>query len=159
MPKETKKPHSNPIKINVDEIDLESMKARTTDIPSLLRYAHTIGGFSVVPTEEGQIRSSAVSAMEDQTQMQLDQIFDQMKLLAEQANKIKSRADISYQIYNAKMSFKPLIGKTYFLYAKKEQRLLSILSPVDWGDQMPFDEFISEVKLLSDHTWKIIEQE
>ncbi len=144
-----------PKEINVDEIDMDLMKERTTDIPSILRYAHTVGGFSVVPTEEGHIKSNAVAAMEDQTQMQLDQIFTQMQLLAEQANTIKERADISYQIYNAKMNFKPLIGKTYFLYAKKAERVLSIVSPEEWGKKIPFDEFVAKVTLLSDHTWKV----
>jgi hypothetical protein len=146
-----------PIEIDVDKIDMEGMKQRTTDIPSLLRYAHTVGGFTVVPSEEGQIRSNAVAAMEDQTQVQLDQIFEQMKLLAEQANKIKARADISYQIYNAKMNFKPLINKTYYLYAKNEQRILTMVSPEEWGEKIPYDKFIAEVKLLSDHTWKVID--
>lgn len=144
-----------PKEINVDEIDMDLMKERTTDIPSILRYAHTVGGFSVVPTEEGHIKSNAVAAMEDQTQMQLDQIFTQMQLLAEQANNIKDRADISYQIYNAKMNFKPLVGKTYFLYAKKAERVLSIVSPAEWGEKIPFDEFVAKVTLLSDHTWKV----
>ena len=35
------------------------------------------------------IKSKAISAMEHQTDMQLDQIKQQMSLLAEQANKIK----------------------------------------------------------------------
>ena len=87
--------------------------------------------------------------------MQLDQIFTQMQLLAEQANTIKERADISYQIYNAKMNFKPLVGKTYFLYAKKAERVLSIVSPEEWGKKIPFDEFVAKVTLLSDHTWKV----
>ena len=153
------KKENKPKEIDVKNIDMDLMKERTTDIPSILKYAHSVGGFSVVPTEEGQIRSNAVAAMEDQTQMQLDQIFEQMKLLAEQANKIKERADISYQIYNAKMNFKPLVGKTYFLYRKKEERILSIIAPSEWGKSIPFDEFIAQVKLLSDHTWKVIEDE
>ena len=151
----SKNKKNDPKEIDVEKIDMDLMKERTTDIPSLLKYAHSVGGFSVVPTEEGQIKSSAVAAMEDQTQMQLDQIFEQMKLLADQANKIKDRADISYQIYNAKMSFKPLIGKSYFLYRKKESRVLSMIGPDEWGKSIPFDEFIAKVTLLSDQTWKI----
>ena len=151
----TKKDTNKPKEVDVDQVDMDLLKERTTDIPSLLRYAHNVGGFAIVPTEEGHIKSSAVSAMEDQTQMQLDQIFEQMKLLAEQANKIKDRADISYQIYTAKMSFKPLIGKSYFLYVKKEQRILSMIGPTEWGKSIPFDEFVGKVTLLSDHTWKV----
>ncbi len=151
----SKNKKNEPKEIDVEKIDMDLMKERTTDIPSILKYAHSVGGFSVVPTEEGQIKSSAVAAMEDQTQMQLDQIFEQMKLLADQANKIKERADISYQIYSAKISFKPLIGKTYFLYKKNDSRILSMIGPEEWGKSIPFDEFIAKVTLLSDHTWKV----
>jgi len=31
-----------------------------------------------------------------------------------------------------------------------------MVGPEEWGDNPPY-EFISEVKLLSDHTWEIIE--
>lgn len=154
---EYKKGSTEPIEVDVDKVDMERLKERTADIPSILKYAHSVGGFAIAPTEEGHIKSNAVSAMEDQTQMQLDQIFDQMKLLAEQANKVKERAEVSYQIYNAKMSFKPLVGKSYFLYTKKGDRVLSIVSPEEWGKSMPFDEFIAKVKLLADHTWKVEE--
>lgn len=157
MPNETKRPSKTPVEINVGHIDMDRMKERTTDLPGLLEYAHSIGGFSVVPSSEGQMKTTALAAMEDQTQIQMDQIFEQMKLLAEQANKIKERADISYQIYNAKMSFKPVIGKEYFLYRRESKKILSMLSPDDWGDKTPFDEFIARVKLLGDHTWKVLD--
>lgn len=150
------KKDSKPKKINVDHIDMERMKERTTDIPSIIEYAHSVGGFSIAPTKEGMIKSSALSAMEDQTQMQMDQIFKQMQLLADQANEIKSRAEISYKIYNAKMSFKPIVGKSYYLYEKAGSHILSIVSPEEWGDSLPYDSYISHVQLLADHTWKII---
>ena len=151
MKKETPKP------IDVDSIDLDKLKEKTADLPSLLEYAHSVGGFSVVPTDEEAIKSSARMAMAEQTQMQLDQIFEQMSLLASQARELKKRADVSTQIYDAHMSFKPLVGKTYYLYEKNDgTRSLSIVSPEEWGEKLPFKNFIAEVKLLADHTWKVI---
>lgn len=146
---------TKPKPVNVDEIDLDRMKLSTTDAPSILEYAHTLGGFSIQPTEEGVIKSNALSAMEQQTQMQMDQIYEQMQLLAEQAKKVQDRAQKSYKIYNAKMNFKPIVGKTYYLYEKNTQQILTILSPEEWGDKMPYDEFICRATLLSDHTWEI----
>ena len=61
-----------------------------TDQPGTLTYGHHRGSFPVIPTKEGVIKSKALSAMEHQTDMQLDQIKQQMSLLAEQANKIKN---------------------------------------------------------------------
>lgn len=146
--------------IDVDAIDLEVMKLKTTDIPGLLEYAHNVGGFSVIPTEKGMIKGRAMNAMHEQTQRQMDQIYEQMKLLAKQVNDIKDRADVSHLIYDAEMSFQPLIGETYYLYQKEDgKQTLSLVSPSEWGKNMPFEKFIAEVKLLSDHTWDVIKEE
>lgn len=141
--------------IDVDKIDLDRMKERTTDIPGLLEYAHTIGSFSIAPTQEGLIKGNALKAMEGQTQMQMDQIYEQMKLLADQAKKIQERAIISKQIYQAKISFKPDIGHTYYLYEKENnEKLLSMITPKEWTN-CPYT-FIASVTLLPDHTWDVV---
>ena len=46
--------------------------------------------FSCNSTKQGTIKTKAISAMEHQTDMQLDQIKQQMSLLAQQANAIKN---------------------------------------------------------------------
>ena len=146
-----------PKPIDVDSIDLEKMKEKTADLPGLLEYAHSIGGFSIQPTKQGVIKGKAMQAMQEQTQMQLDQIFEQMSLLAKQARDLKNRADVSAQIYEASINFQPVIGNHYFLYEKKDgMKMLSLVSPEEWGENMPFKEFISEVKLLADHTWQVV---
>lgn len=149
--------NKKPQEIDVDQIDMKRMKDRTTDLPALLQYAHSIGGFSIVPTEQGVIKGQSMMAMKEQTEMHMGQIYDQMQLLAEQANKLKRRAEISFEIYDANMGFKPLIGQTYYLYQKEGSKLLSIVSPKEWGKNMPFEKFLAEVRLLADHTWDIIE--
>ena len=149
---------SKPKEINVDEIDLDLMKERTTDLPGLIEFAHTIGGFSVVPNEQGEIKGNAMIAMKEQTEMHMSQIYEQMQLLAKQAAKLKRRAEVSFEIYDADMRFKPVMGKIYFLYEKKDnKKILSMVSPKEWGNSMPFEKFLAEVKLLADHTWEIIE--
>lgn len=146
-----------PKEINVDEIDMDLMKERTTDLPGLIEYAHNIGGFSIVPTQEGSIKSSAIEAMKGQTDLQMKQIYEQMKLLADQAAKLQERAKISLDIYQAKMRFKPVIGKEYYLYLnKKDEHVLSMVKPDEWGETMPFKEYIATVKLMADHTWEVV---
>lgn len=131
--------------------------SKVTQNPSTLPYAHNVGGFVIRPTKEGVIRSKAVTAMEEQTDMQLEQIRKQIELLAQQANEIQKRRDISYQIYQAKMSFVPVIGNTYYLYEKEEEQfVLSMISPNEWGAKLPFKQFIANVKLLGDHTWNVL---
>lgn len=149
---------NKPKPIDVSKIDLELMKLKVTDMPSLLEYAHTVGGFAIVPTNEGQIKSHAREAMKEQTEEQLNMIFEQMKTLAKQVQDIKKRVHISDIIYNVKMSFQPVIGKRYFLYEQEDgEKYLSLISPTEWGDKMQGQTYLAEVRLNADHTWKIIE--
>ncbi|MBC7712455.1 MAG: DUF2452 domain-containing protein [Rhizobacter sp.] len=132
------------------------MKLKVTDMPSLLEYAHTVGGFAIVPTNEGQIKSHARDAMKEQTEEQLHLIFEQMKTLARQVQDIKKRVHISDLIYNSKISFTPVIGKNYYLYESTESnRYLSLISPKEWGSDFT-DVYLAEVRLNADHTWKVI---
>jgi hypothetical protein len=122
---------------------------------SVLPYAASVSGALIKPTEEGVIKHKALTAMEEQTNMQLDQIRKQIELLALQAQEIQKRKDLSLMIYNAKLSFKPNIGQTYFLYEKNDESYtLSLVSPKEWGGAGPFKRFVAKVQLLADHTWK-----
>lgn len=148
-----------PKEVDVENIDLELMKTKTADLPGLLEYAHSIGGFAIVPTEQGVIKGHAMNAMKEQTEMHMGQIYEQMQVLAKQAQKLKKRAEISIEIYKAEMRFQPVIGKNYYLYEKKdESKMLSMISPEEWGKSSPYT-FITKVKLLSDHTWDILDSD
>ena len=121
---------------------------------SVLPYSASVAGALIKPNEEGMIKHKALTAMEEQTNMQLDQIRKQIELLALQAQEIQKRKELSLMIYNAKLSFKPNIGQTYYLYEKKDgDHLLSLVSPKEWGSAGPFKKFVATVKLLADHTW------
>lgn len=133
-------------------------KDKITENPSTLPYAHTVGGAVIKPTKEGVIRSRALTAMEEQTDMQLSQIKEQIDLLARQAQEIQDRKELAAQIYSAKMGFKPEINHVYHLYVNAEDNyVLSMIGPKEW--QKPkFQEFIHSVKLLADHTWQIVDE-
>ncbi|HMO60824.1 MAG TPA: DUF2452 domain-containing protein [Ferruginibacter sp.] len=122
---------------------------------SVLPYSASVSGAIVKPTEEGVIRHKALTAMEEQTNMQLEQIRKQIELLAIQAQEIQMRKELSMLIYNAKLSFVPVIGTTYYLYEKKDNsHILSLISPKEYGNTAgPYKKFIAGVKLLADHTW------
>lgn len=138
--------------------ELERLRDKITTTPSTLEYAHHVGSALIKPEDKGKIRGQAVMAMHEQSQMQLEKIYDQVKLLVKQAEEVRHRVNISEQIYEAEMKFKPLVGHAYHLYKKENgQEVLSVISPKEWGSSMPFEEHIASVKLLSDHTWKIEE--
>ncbi|HEV7782153.1 MAG TPA: DUF2452 domain-containing protein [Chitinophagaceae bacterium] len=122
---------------------------------SVLPYSASVSGAVIKANEEGVIKHKALTAMEEQTNMQLDQIRKQIELLALQAHEIQKRKELSLMIYSAKLSFKPNIGQTYYLYEKHDDScMLSLISPKEWGKSGPFKKFVSAVLLLADHTWK-----
>ncbi len=146
---------AKPKSIDVDKIDLDLLKKHTTDLPGLLEYAHSVGGFAIAPTEKGAIKATAFKAMEQQTNMQLDMVYEQMKVLAKQVQEIKTRVEVSSLIYQADMNFEPVIGQFYYLYEKGEHSyILSMISPEEWGHKVP-GVFQSKVQLLADRTWKV----
>jgi hypothetical protein len=103
------------------------------------------------------VKANALSAMNQQTELQLDQIREQIRLLAEQVERIEKRKQVSMLIYGAEMGFDPIIGHDYHLYRKKDGRLvLSMVKPTEWGRSMPY-EHVASVRLLSDHTWDVKE--
>jgi hypothetical protein len=121
---------------------------------SVLPYSTSVSGAVIKPTEEGVIRHKALTAMEEQTNMQLSQIRQQIELLALQAQEIQKRKELSVLIYSAKLSFTPVIGQVYYLYQKKDDSyLLSMVSPKEWGTSGPFKKAVASVKLMADHTW------
>lgn len=121
---------------------------------SVLPYSASVSGAVIRHNEEGLIKHKALTAMEEQTNMQLEQIRKQIELLALQAQEIQKRKELSMMIYEAKLTFKPNIGQLYYLYEKKDgNHMLSLIAPKEWGGAGPFKRFVAAVKLLADHTW------
>lgn len=144
-------------KVDIEQVDMDRMADMVTENPGLIHFPHTVGGAMIKPEDKGKIKGRAVAAMHEQTEMQVQQIYEQMKLLADQANAIKMRVEVSERIYGAKMSFEPLIGKIYYLYEREDgSDLLSLIAPEEWGRSKSFSKFTAEVKLLADHTWEIL---
>ncbi len=132
---------------------------KITETPNTLEYPHHAGSALVKPEDRGKLKGKALSAMEHQTDMQLQQIYEQMQLLADQAKKLNQRKEVSELIYEAEMRFEPLINHIYHLYKKDNGvHLLSLIAPHQWGRSATF-EFIATVRLLADHTWDVLEGE
>jgi hypothetical protein len=131
-------------------------KDKVAENPGLLPYAHTVGSAVIRPEDKGKIKSRALTAMRQQTERQMSQLYKQMQLIAEQANEIKKRVKISEKIYSSEIGFEPIVGETYYLYEKEEDRnVLSMIGPDEWGSKLPYRKFISRATLLADHTWDI----
>lgn len=138
----------------INPIDKEKVAAN----PGLLPYAHTVGSSMIKPTDVGKLKSRALLAMEEQTRHQLKQIQLQAELLAEQANVIRKRMEISYRVYTAMISFEPFVGGIYYLYEQDGSHKLMMIGPEQWGRSKKENlNYVCTVKLLSDHTWEVLE--
>ncbi len=125
--------------------------------PHILPYAHNVGSAIIKPIDKGRVKGMAMAAMYEQTDIQLDQIREQVETLIQQARQIHDRVSVSEKIYLADMGFAPRIGHTYHLYLRSSngRHVLSLVSPEEWGANPPF-EYVSTVRLLSDHTWEVV---
>jgi len=144
--------------IDINNIDLDRMREKTAENPGLLPYAHTSGSAVIRPEDMNKTLARSISAMDQQTEMQMDQIMAQMKLLADQAKAIQDRKIISERVYQSDMRFEPLINHIYCLYQKDGRDMLSLIAPSEWGrSQKNKLLFVAKMRLLADHTWDIIE--
>ena len=133
-------------------------KDKIAENPHSLPYAHTVGGVEIKPVDKGKVKGRAMAAMYDQTNMDLEQIRQQMELLARQAKDIHDRVRISEKIYLAELNFDPRIGQIYYLYQRSNGKyVVSLVAPEEWGNNPPF-EYVSSMELLSDHTWNVIDK-
>lgn len=138
--------------------DIEQALVANFDLPDLLEFAYKEGGFSVIPTKEGVNRGHALAATKGQTQIQLDMLLDQMRLVAKQASDIKKKVELSAKIYRATMNFEPDIGASYHLYLKQDGScVLSLISPEEWGDKDRYGKWLAKILLGADHTWSVLE--
>ena len=54
----------------------------------------------------------------------------------------------------AKFRFRPVPGKTYYLYSEEQAWSLSLIGPQEWGDSQP-GEFVANCCLQTDMTWQL----
>lgn len=143
------------IKAFINPIDPDKI----SENPHSLEYGHHSGSALIKPEDEGKLKSRALSAMDHQTDMQLGQIYEQMQLLASQAQRLNERKKISEFIYTAEARFEPFVNHVYHLYTRENGAfLLSLIGPLQWGKKGNPFQFVASVKLLADHTWDILEK-
>ncbi len=129
---------------------------KVAENPGLLPYAHTAGGAVIKPDDMGKVKGRSVLAMRQQTDRQMNQLYEQMEVLARQAKLLADRKEISERIYDAAMGFEPIISETYYLYEKEDgSDLMSLVAPEEWGRSFKYSRYLAKVKLLADHTWQV----
>jgi len=115
----------------------------------------TVSSPVIKAENKGKIKASAVETMQKQANQQIAMLKKQADVIMAQVREIEARLEVSYGIYEAEMKFTPKIGALYHLYEKDGQKVLSFISPEEWGERMPYDAFVASVLLLADRTWEV----
>ena len=76
-----------------------------------------------------------------------------VSVVAKHINQISSELFTSLFVLHSHFQFKPVIGKSYWLYQRKHQFQLSLISPDEWGGN--FGLFVGECVLQKDVTWTL----
>jgi hypothetical protein len=92
-------------------------------------------------------RSQAAKKMMDVFEREREEILERIRNLYDEFNE-------SVMVWQSKISFEPIIGKTYYLYDFSSGKTLSLLSPKEWGKQ---DCFLGAYVLTADSKWKRVE--
>lgn len=69
-------------------------------------------------------------------------------------DQISAELFTSLFVLNSAFQFKPLVGRTYWLYRKNKSFRLSLISPQEWGGEQ-FGQFVGECELHADITWSL----
>lgn len=69
-------------------------------------------------------------------------------------DQISSELFTSLFVLHSHFQFKPVVGKRYWLYQRKKQFQLSLISPEEWGSA-DFGLFVGECVLQQDVTWSL----
>jgi hypothetical protein len=70
--------------------------------------------------------------------------------IRERIEKMYDEYNTSIMVWESKISFEPIVGKSYFLYNFAGELTLSLIAPNEWGKG---DDFIGEFLLNSDNKW------
>lgn len=62
---------------------------------------------------------------------------------------------VSSLVLAARFQFRPVVGRDYFLYSRENTWLLSLISPEEWGANLP-GPFVATCTLRTDMTWQVV---
>jgi len=97
-----------------------------SDNPGLLPYGSNVGAPAIVVTDIQHWKEPRVISVNQQFE-------DKFLELKKEYEKLIEEYRWNDLVYKAKFSFEPVIGKIYYLYLDKNEKLfLSLISPSEW---------------------------
>lgn len=120
-------------------------------------YALSVSSPKIEPLDKRLLKATAHESMQHQAEKQIQMLKKQAELLMMQAREIEQRLEISHAIYQAEISFEPVVNGVYHLYLKHDgSQILSMVAPYEWGKNLPFQEYLHTVRLMGDKTWEVL---
>lgn len=109
---------------------------------SLLEYGSNISAPSIKLENVNGWKQGAVVKVNHQFQTRYDELIEEAKKLVDEYN-------WNELVYNSEYSFIPVIGKTYHLYIKDNDKVfLSLIEPHEWKQK-----YVASFKLDSTEKW------
>lgn len=92
-----------------------------------------------------------VSLIRTESSKKMMSVFERERQeLILRAEKLSQEFNDSLMVWESKISFEPIVGKTYFLYDFNGVKTLSLISPKEWNKE---DCFLGEFTLNSENKW------
>lgn len=92
-----------------------------------------------------------VSLIKTESAKKMMDVFERERFeLIKRAEQLTKEFNDSLMVWESKISFAPVVGKTYHLYDFDGKNTLSLISPQEWNKQ---DCFLGSFTLNSDNKW------
>jgi len=121
-----------------------------------LAYPMEVGAPAFAPIDVKHEKDVIHNAGKLHAKEQYDRIMEQVAVLKKQADSLMNRMAVSDIMRKCMYGFKPVHGKTYFVYYDefKEEYVLSLNNP-KWNNAWPdYIKYHMTVRLLGDSTWE-----
>ena len=92
-----------------------------------------------------------VPLFREQSSKKMMDVFNrEQQEIRERIEKLYDEYNTSIMVWESKISFEPIVGKSYFLYNFAGQLTLSLIAPNEWGRG---NDFVGEFLLNSHNKW------
>jgi hypothetical protein len=92
-----------------------------------------------------------VPQFREQSSKKMMDVFNREKEeIKERIKKLYDEYNTSIMVWESKISFEPIIGKSYYLYNFNGQNTLSLIGPTEWNRG---EDFVGEFLLNSENKW------
>lgn len=108
------------------------------------------------PNDQALARVQAHEMLGTVTSAKLQVVYDQIRRLQEEAQKMIAAAEDNARLHTASCRFTKRTGHVYHLYSTSESdAYFSMLSPAEWG--VPPHDYVGSYRLERDMTWTAVD--